>query len=293
MRFTVSLICWLGLCGAAGAGSLPQVELAPAQPAPGEVFRVTVHGVEGGDAVRATFGDREFALWQLSDTTWEGLAAVDREQAPGQASLLLSVLRQQDRQPLAALTMTVAPREYPEQHLRVQEGMVHLSPEDQERAARENRVIRKVLGRRTAERLWQTPFAMPLSGPVTSAFGVRRVYNGTPKSYHSGLDIAAPRGAPVHAAGAGTVALVGDYFYTGHTVFVDHGLGLYTAYFHLDTVAVREEQQVAAGGELGQVGSTGRSTGPHLHWGVYLSGRKADPLSLLHAFGAAGGGETP
>ena len=287
------MVCWFVLCCATGGGAVSPVELAPPQPAPGEVFRVTVHGVDGGDAVRATFGDREFALWQLSGTTWEGLAAVDRDRAPGEAPLQLSLLRQGQRQPLVAMTVTVVPREYPEQHLRVREGMVNLSPEDQERASRENRLIRKVLGHRSVERFWQAPFAMPLSGPITSAFGVRRVYNGTPRGYHSGLDIAAPLGTPVHASGNGTVVLVGDYFYTGNTVFVDHGLGLYTAYFHLDTVAVREDQRVAASGELGQVGSTGRSTGPHLHWGVYLSGRKADPLSLLHAFGAAGGGETP
>jgi murein DD-endopeptidase MepM/ murein hydrolase activator NlpD len=293
MRFTLLTIAWLALCGAPGVGAAPQVALEPPQPAPGEVFRVTVDGVPAGEGVQAAFGEREFALWQVSDRSWEGLAAVDRDQPPGAADLQLSVLRRGSRQPLVTLPVTVAAREYPEQHLRVREGMVNLSPGDQARAADENRRIRKVLGRRSAVRLWQTPFAMPLSGPVTSAFGVRRVYNGTPKSYHSGLDIAAPRGTVVRSAGAGTVALVGDFFYTGNTVIVDHGLGLYTAYFHLDAVAVGEEQEVPAAGELGQVGSTGRSTGPHLHWGVYLSGRKADPLSLLHLFGAAGGGETP
>lgn len=270
-----------------------KVELLPADPAPGEVFRVVVSGAPTGDALWVEFGDREFPLWEVSGGGWEGMAAVDRDRGPGPSTLGLGYSRNGERMLLVKTAVTIAAREYPEQQLRVSEGMVNLSPEDQERAARENRSIRKVLTRRTPKRLWEDPFAMPLAGPVTSAFGVRRVYNGTPKSYHSGLDIAAPRGTTVDSAAAGIVALVGEFFYTGNTVFVDHGLGLFTAYFHLDEVSVVRGQELAMGEQLGQVGSTGRSTGPHLHWGVYLCGRKADPLSLMRVYGAVGGGETP
>ena len=293
MRPIAGWICSLVLCSTVSAAAVPQVVLSPAQPAPGEVFRVTVDGVASRDGVQVRFAEREFPLWQRTETSWEGLAAVDRDQTPGEVSLQLQVLREGAPRHLVAVAVTVLPKKYPEQHLKVQEGMVHLSAADQERADRENRRIREVIGRRSADKLWQETFEMPVSGPVTGAFGVRRVYNGTPKGYHSGTDLAVPRGTPVAASGAGQVVLVGDYFYTGKTVFVDHGLGLFTAYFHLDAVTVDEGQRVAAGSELGRVGSTGRSTGPHLHWGVYLSGGKADPLSLLQAVAPAAGGDSP
>lgn len=293
MHPMVGWICLLILCGTVSAAAVPQVVLSPAQPAPGEVFRVTVDGLASRDGVQVRFGERVFPLWPLTETSWEGLAAVDRDQPPGAVSLQLQALRAGAPQHLAAVDVTVLAKKYPEQHLQVQEGMVHLAAEDQARADRENRRIREVIGRRSADKLWQEPFGMPVNGPITGAFGVRRVYNGTPKGYHSGTDLAAPRGTRVAASGAGQVALVGDFFYTGKTVFVDHGLGLFTAYFHLDTLAVGEGQQVAAGSELGRVGSTGRSTGPHLHWGVYLGGGKADPLSLLQAVAPAAGGDSP
>ncbi|MEW6487154.1 MAG: M23 family metallopeptidase, partial [Thermodesulfobacteriota bacterium] len=153
--------------------------------------------------------------------------------------------------------------------------------------------IRAALAGRSDRRLWEGSFRVPAEGPVSSPFGVRRIYNDKPRGYHGGLDIAAPRGAPVLAGAAGRVALAGDFFYTGNTVFLDHGLGLFTAYFHLDSLAVEDGEAVAAGQLVGRVGSTGRSTGPHLHWGVYVSGLRADPLSLLRIAGRGVGGEGP
>ena len=239
-------------------------------------------------------GEKSFSLWPAGSDRWEGLVAVDRDRAPGTATLTVLETARVASTPLAEAAVTITPREYPEQHLTVKKTMVDLSPEDQERAVRESRKIRQALASNGPTRLWRSPFEMPLSGPITSTFGVRRVYNGSPRGYHSGLDVAAPRGTPVTTATEGRVALVGDFFYTGQTVFVDHGLGLFTAYFHLDSVGVETGQPLGAGDEIGTVGSTGRSTGPHLHWGVYLSGRKADPLTLLRAVGAgAGGGESP
>lgn len=290
-----SLICFLfGLSLVPGVGSAARVTLSPEQPSPGELFLVTVDEATTVTGVRAEFGDREFQLWPNGPDGWQGLVAVDRDRLPGLAPLVLTRESGKGRRTFAEATVTIAPREYPEQQLTVKKGMVDLSPEDQARAARENRLIRKTLGRTAPDRLWRSPFAMPLEGPITSTFGVRRVYNSSPRGYHSGLDVAAPRGTPVLAAAEGTVVLVGEFFYTGRTVFVDHGLGLYTAYFHLDAVGVTDGQTLGAGDEIGRVGSTGRSTGPHLHWGVYLSGRKTDPLTLLRAVGAGvGGGESP
>ncbi len=269
---------------AAAAGS--RVELYPATPAPGEVFRVRV---DAEQPVSVRFGGREFDLWPADGGGWEGLVAVDRDARAGEAD---AVVVGRDGRPLGTAPVPVRAREYPVQRLTVSEKLVTLSAEDRARADREAVRIRAALASRTPRRLWTGPFSLPVDAPVSSPFGTRRYYNGKRRGYHSGLDLAAPRGTPVAAPAAGRVVLVGDFFYTGNTVFVDHGHGLVTAYFHLDAVSVSEGDRVETGQELGRVGSTGRSTGPHLHWGVYLSGRKADPLSLVRATAgpAVGGG---
>ncbi|NOY46266.1 MAG: M23 family metallopeptidase [Deltaproteobacteria bacterium] len=262
----------LVLAGTAWAG----VRLDPPRPRPGDLFRISWRPEVGGGPWRVRFDGREFPLWPGRDGVWEGLAAVEATAEPGPRSL--EILGRTG--PVARQRIEVAPRSFGEQRLRVDPRLVNPDPEDAARAAREAKRIREVLAWVSRPRLWNPPFLLPARGPVSSPFGVRRVYNGEPRGYHSGLDIAAPRGTPVRAAAAGVVALADELFYTGRTVFLDHGLGLFTAYFHMDEIRVRPGQPVAAGDVLGVVGSTGRSTGPHLHWGAYLEGVKADPLTL-------------
>ncbi len=289
MRRAAAVVLLL-LTAPAWAG--PKVEIDPDNPGPGEVFAVRVPELAGGGPYEASFDHVRFPLWP-ADGAWEGLAAVDRDAGTGSRELRIHGPAGGEP-PLAVRAVTVEARTYPEQRLTVPESQVTLSPEDQARAAREGSQIREVLAARTARRLWAGAFRFPAEGPVSSPFGVRRFFNDQPRGYHSGLDIAAPRGAPVLAGAAGVVTLVGDFFYTGNTVFLDHGLGLFTGHFHLDSVAVVEGQAVPAGALLGRVGSTGRSTGPHLHWGVYVAGVRVDPASLVRVSGGeAVGGEGP
>lgn len=139
----------------------------------------------------------------------------------------------------------------------------------------------------TPEKLWQGAFRRPNSGPVTTPYGVRRYYNGVfAKDYfHRGLDYAGAKGSPVVAAQRGRVALVGresqGFLIHGNTVGIDHGQGVLTIYLHLDQIRVQEGQMVEAGQVIGTVGNTGASTGPHLHWGLYVNGECVDPRSWL------------
>jgi len=277
------------LCAAA-AGAAPRVVCFPDRPSPGELFFVNVKGVATDGHLEIRFAGRVFSLWPRGETMWEGLAAVDRDQAPGEVEL--AVFEATREVPLSRVSVRVAPRDYPEQKLTVPERTVTLSPEDQERAAQEAQLIARALATRSLSRRWEAPVLLPAEGPVSGPFGVRRIYNGKAKGYHGGLDIAAARGTPVRAPASGVVGLVGDFFYTGNTVFVDHGLGLLTAFFHMESAAVTEGQAVQAGDVLGHVGSTGRSTGAHLHWGLYLAGVRADPMSWVRlASGVGDGGE--
>ncbi|SEI60600.1 Peptidase family M23 [Pseudomonas linyingensis] len=127
-------------------------------------------------------------------------------------------------------------------------------------------------------------FDKPVGGPLSSPFGLRRFFNGEERNPHSGLDFAVPAGTPVKAPAAGRVILVGDYFFNGRTVFVDHGQGLISMFCHLSQIGVKVGDELARGAVLGKVGATGRATGPHLHWNVSLNDARVDPSIFIGAF---------
>lgn len=260
-----------------------KLELRPPKPGPGQLAEVFVSGVEPGstEKLEVRVSGHAFPLWKTGERSWQGLLSLDRDEKPGLREVSCVALAAGSERPLGKTELHVVEREYGIQHLTVDEGMVTLSPENEARAERENALIRSVLAQSTPERFWSFPFLYPAKGHISGPFGVRRVFNGKPKSYHGGVDIAAAKNSSVDATAAGRVALVGDFYYTGWTVLVDHGLGLYSAYFHMSELKVAEGQRVEPGQLVGLVGSTGRSTGPHLHWSMYLSGLRVDPESVL------------
>jgi murein DD-endopeptidase MepM/ murein hydrolase activator NlpD len=183
---------------------------------------------------------------------------------------------------LGAGSFEVRPVTYPTQSLTLPPAQVDLDARTLARVRAEQAEIRQTLESGAGERLWDGAFRAPVEeGRPTGGFGLRRIINGQPRSPHTGFDWAAPRGTPVVAANAGRVALVAEHFFAGRLVVLDHGLGLFTLYFHLDETRVTRGERVLAGHRLGSVGATGRATGPHLHLGVVLDGARVDPMSLL------------
>jgi len=171
---------------------------------------------------------------------------------------------------------------YEVQHIEIaDDSQVHLSSADLARARREGRSVGALWSRRGPRR-FTLPLAPPLDPlPEGGRFGARRFFNGEPRSPHTGADYHAAAGTPVHAAAAGVVALAANHFFSGNSVFLDHGDGLITMYFHLSEIDVKEGQRVERGQVLGKVGSTGRATGPHLHFGIRWRGERIDPEMLL------------
>ena len=157
-----------------------------------------------------------------------------------------------------------------------------LDAETQARIDRENAMARDV-GRKAHDTapMWTAPFIRPRAATVTSRFGSGRMFNGTLSSRHLGVDFRGATGAPVHAANRGVVALIGDFFLAGNVVYIDHGGGVVTAYFHLSKVLVAQGDTVSRGQEIGLVGATGRVTGPHLHWSARYGATTVNPLDLL------------
>lgn len=181
-----------------------------------------------------------------------------------------------------AVDIVVEPHAYREQRLTVKnQSYVTPDPEQLDRIARERKIIDAAIGNFRDANVDGLSLRPPVDGPRSSSFGLRRFFNDQPRSPHKGMDIAAGEGTPIVAPRGGIVSATGDYFFNGSTVIVDHGQGLVTLYCHLSSIDVKEGDGVATGDLLGAVGSTGRVTGPHLHFGVYLNGTAVDPSLLL------------
>jgi murein DD-endopeptidase MepM/ murein hydrolase activator NlpD len=263
------------------AAERPTVTWHPAKPQLGDVAWVHVQGAGDGTTIEGALGGRSLAFFPYAGGH-AAVVGIDLESKPGPEPWRLALL-EPGREP-RTLTgkVTIRRREFSVQRLTLPTDKVDLDPETERRAVSEGDRLRGLYRTITPERLWRGRFVRPVAGQEPgTGFGARRIINGKPRSPHSGIDYAADRGTPVVAVNSGRVALVGDFFFPGRLVVVDHGLGLYTLYFHLDTVAVTDGEMVDRGQPLGTVGSTGRSTGPHLHFGATVGAARIDPAVLL------------
>lgn len=213
---------------------------------------------------------------------WLTVIGIDLDAMPGEHTARINLHLADGRSRAFEETIVVEPQAFPTTRLTVEPGYVELSPENQARAAAEAREIADIYAKLTPEMLWNEPFAVPIDG-VTGGrnFGHRRVFNGQPRAPHSGADLRAGTGTPVHAANRGRVVLAKNLFFSGNAVFVDHGLGVYSVYLHLSEIDVVPGQMLEKGQVLGLAGATGRVTGPHLHWGVRILDARVDPFTLL------------
>jgi len=243
----------------------------------GGVVLLEVDAADGEPA--ATWQGKPVRFWRDGDGgPWSALLGVDLETRPGEARIAWT--RGRDRP--CAVPFQVTAATFAEDHLTLPRRFVDLSPRDQQRAARESARLAAVYRASADERLWQGAFRLPLDdAEPSSSFGRRRVLNGQPRAPHTGVDLAAPTGTPVHAMQRGRVVLDDDLFFSGRTVVLDHGLGVFSLYGHLSESQVQPGRVVEAGEVIGRVGATGRVTAPHLHWAVMLGGARVDGLDLV------------
>jgi murein DD-endopeptidase MepM/ murein hydrolase activator NlpD len=266
--------------GPATARPGARVAFEPARPRGGDVVLVRVRGVPRLATVEVVVDGHPLGTFAAGDEH-VALLGLDMD-APAGARPWVTTIEARGRTTRLEGRLAVAARTYRVQALTVAPGMADLDPETERRAVEETLRLRTVYRTASGERLWRGRFVRPVGGDEPgTGFGARRIINGRPRTPHSGIDFAAAVGTPIIAANHGRVALVGEFFFPGRLVVLDHGLGLHTAYFHLDTVAVTEGQLVARGDPLGTVGMTGRVTGPHLHFGAQLGPARIDPAALL------------
>lgn len=251
--------------------------LPEASAVPGGVAQVEL-GASARPRPSASYGGRP-VLVRRHGPAWVAVVGIGLAADPGQAQTLTV------REAGGAgrrISFSLQRKQYAEQRLAVAPRHVELSKEDLARYERERAHLAEVLRQFSAAREPATlRLVMPTNGPRSSSFGLRRVFNGQPRSPHGGMDIAADTGTPVVSAAAGEVLDTGDYFFNGHTVIVDHGQGFLTLYCHLSAIDTERGKAVEAGTPIGKVGATGRVTGPHLHFSVYLNAQSVDPALFL------------
>lgn len=178
-------------------------------------------------------------------------------------------------------SVMIVARTYPRQKLNLPSKMVTPPAAELERIKAEGTRTRKARNTWSDQRLWQLPFHRPVEGKTTSAYGLQRVLNGKPKNPHRGLDLRAPTGTAVKAVAQGRVILAESHYYAGNSMYIDHGNGVISLYFHLDRFEVFQGDIVKRGQIIGRAGSTGRSTGPHLHLSISVQGQLVDPAQLF------------
>lgn len=266
----------LGAVGAVGTLALPASVRAagPAAPlapgvwpqdlqVPGGVARLSLGPAALRPVAHLRLGDADVPLLVLGDAIeWTALVGIPLSAAPGPAHITVQGADGGSRQ----VSYTVAPKKYSEQRLKVAPGKVDLSAEDEARYERERAHQAGVMATFSAP-LPSTSLRMqvPVPGRRSSSFGLRRVFNGQSRNPHSGMDIAAATGTPIGSPLPGRVIDTGDYFFNGHTVWLDHGGGLLSMVCHLSAIDVKTGDAVQTGQRVGAVGATGRVTGPHLH----------------------------
>lgn len=214
-------------------------------------------------------------LLQQEPGGWQAVVGLPLDTPPGEQSVEIGPEARR-------LAFQVSAKAYPEQRLTVKNPkMVSPDPDDLDRIAAERERQLQVRSQFRDVPVARTDLDLPTAGRLSSRFGLRRVFNGEPRAPHTGLDVAAPMGAPIRAPADGVVSLVDDLYFNGKTVFVDHGQGFVSMVCHLSEAKVEVGRKVRRGELLGLVGNTGRATGPHLHWSVYLNGAAVDPALFI------------
>ena len=253
------------------------------QPVPGGVAIVDISGqtkASNNTPPTARFMDKPVLVTRTDTGKWVAVVGI-----PLSAALGTQHIQVVQGSKSAMYTFTVGDKKYREQRITLKTNKhVDLSPQDLARYEREKKLQDDAYQQFSPQVPSNVLLDRPVNGPLSSPFGLKRFFNDQPRAPHSGLDFAVPTGTPVQAPAAGRVILVGDYFFNGKTVFVDHGQGMISMFCHLSDIDVKTGEPLARGQVLGKVGATGRVTGAHLHWNVSLNDARVDPAIFIGMF---------
>jgi len=244
----------------------------------GGLILLRIQGCESDD-VQVVWMEKEIPLARDRDGTLRhGFLAADLNRKPGVYPVAVRVPSLEFER---YYDVRVNDRDYGVRKIKLPRAKVDLDKASLKRVKREAQTVNALWNAGCRPPEWEGSFQMPVDNKIVGPFGQRSIINRQERSPHTGVDIRGKTGSPVRATNAGTVVLAADHFFTGKSVFVDHGSCIFSMYFHLDQIRVEEGEQIEKGRILGSVGATGRATGPHLHWGVRVNGARVDPLTLI------------
>lgn len=260
---------------------VPAVAAPRAAPIPGGIAIIRL--APGSDAAPQAFFDGRPVLVERRNGAWQAVVGLPLAAQPGEHTIKVVSAGPAGVQEREA-GFKIAPHAYAIQRLTIKDaGKVNPPPEALARIEQEAQKMADLRTRFRDLADVDTEFVLPAKGRLSSRFGLRRVLNGEPRSPHGGLDLAIPAGTPVAAPASGVVLEASDFYYCGQAVFVDHGQGLISLYCHLQQTDVKPGQALRRGERIGLSGMSGRATGPHLHWSVYLNGNPVNPELMLPA----------
>jgi len=278
----VLAVALAGMCVATEAGAAEAIHIATAARSlrQGDVVLFTASTIEPLDALRARALDRDVATFRIDSQTWQALLGIDLETKAGMYVVSFEGVSG-GHAVTATTTMAIKPRVFGTRVLIVDDTFVNPPGPLLARITEEAAELNRLWTQSTPSRLWSDSFVRPVPGPANGAFGTRSIFNGERRQPHGGADFLSPAGTPVRAPNSGRVVLARNLYFTGNTVVIDHGLGLFSLMAHLSVVDVQEGDSVNRGETVGAVGATGRVTGPHLHWAVRMNAARVDPLAVL------------
>ena len=246
----------------------------------GQAVRLSLPNEPGVERVEIQWQDKTIPYIR-SGAQWATVLGIDLDIKPGDYTAEMRVTKNGSVES-RSVPIHVKSVSYPVQRLTVADEFVALSPENTERALSEAKELDDIHNMISGEALWREPFVVPIAGGTGTNFGSRRVFNGESRNPHAGADLKAVTGTPIRSTNRGRVVLAKNLFFTGNTVIVDHGLGIYTLYAHLSRIDVKKDAIVDRAQVIGLAGATGRVTGPHLHWGARVQNARVDPFSLIN-----------
>jgi Peptidase family M23 len=263
------------LAAASGVFAL-RTEVLPSEISPGDAFVVKVEGAGVYTAPQASLGAASLVFTSCGRDCFEAISAFGVDTLPGDYPITVKI-----GEALANVHVIVRHTVFPTINLTLPEKEVILSPEDLARAKREEKLLESIWKKETP-RLWEGDFILPLPTEISTPFGYRRILNKKRISIHRGIDMRGHEGEGIKASNKGRVVLAENLFFGGNTVVLDHGMGIYSIYMHLSKFDVQSGDMVSKGQIVGLVGSTGRATGPHLHFSMKVGDISANPVSFTH-----------
>jgi len=250
----------------------------------GDIVELKIPGAELS-AAEGRMGKATIPFFASGSGYYKALVGADLEAKPGLVTVMVKGATLTGTARDSQISLRIKPKSFKKESFSVAAEFDQLSPEVLERIRQDQDQFTRAFMTSMPERLWEGRFLLPISSEVSSPFGYRRVINGTPRAPHTGVDLGAALGSEVFAPNYGRVVLLGDFFFSGHSLVLDHGAGLFTMYFHLSEFNVEMGDAVRRGDVIGLSGMTGRVTGPHLHWGARINGARVDPFELVNKLG--------